>query len=256
MTDLGLVLLPGDTLTVRAAGRIKAGDPVMVSGAGQVDRATTGAETYIGIASASCATGDLLTVVIGGAVYESIADGDIVPGDLLGLGDDGKIGLAGPRPSRPRPAAAIARATAPQPGLPPAGTVRAPTARATAVALPPTLPPAKTVTPPAAIARATAPARGCPARCGCPRRRPPRRGPLLGRRRRRGHWPGPSRRLLPGPRRTRCWSSAGRTFGSLRRLPQQRRRRRTRGGPEPRPGPVWPPPPGGRVTCAPSLTAT
>lgn len=156
MSNLGLVLPAGAPMTVRAAGRLSAGDPVQVAGPGTVERADAGSANFIGVASANCMTGDLLVVLAGGAVFETIADGDITAGDLVGSGDGGTVTIAGPRPARPRPPAARARARAPRPAVAiweaPRTDAKPPAAVARGIAPDPVMPEHITARPPAAAA--------------------------------------------------------------------------------------------------------
>jgi IPT/TIG domain len=81
--DYTPVLVPGDLMTVRTAGRFHAGDPLEVAGPGEVRRAAAGSLAYVGIAAEDCATGVQTVVMVGGTVQESVADGEIFAGDLL-----------------------------------------------------------------------------------------------------------------------------------------------------------------------------
>ena len=85
------MLLPGGQWPTRAAGELRAGDPVQVAGSGTVERAAAGAIAYVGIASSDCAAGDLLTIMVGSPVIWSVAGNDIDPGELVLAGDDGTV---------------------------------------------------------------------------------------------------------------------------------------------------------------------
>jgi IPT/TIG domain len=135
--DRPLLLLPGDTWTVRAAGPVGRGDPVQVAGDGTVERAGTGSLAYVGIAAHSCGDGGLLTVIAGWPVITSPAGSDIAPGDLLMAGDDGTVLAEGSTARvrvRPGPAAASAAAPPAVADTPLAGVVRPGPAVATAAA--------------------------------------------------------------------------------------------------------------------------
>ena len=96
--DYTPVLVPGELLTVRTAGRITAGDPLEVAGPGPaVQRAGAGSLAYLGIAAESCATDAETTVMIGGTIQEAIADGDITAGDLVAASaEPGRVVVAVP----------------------------------------------------------------------------------------------------------------------------------------------------------------
>ena len=96
--DYTPVLVPGNLLTVRTAGRITAGDPLEVAGPGPtVQRAGAGSLAYLGIAAESCATDEETAVMIGGAIQEAIADGDITAGDLVAASaEPGRVVVAVP----------------------------------------------------------------------------------------------------------------------------------------------------------------
>jgi hypothetical protein len=115
--DYTPVLVPGDLLTVRTAGRFHAGDPLEVAGPGEVQRAGAGSAAYVGIAVEDCPTGVQTVVMIGGAVQVSVADGPVGAGDLLAASDI--------------PGRVIAVSGPPGPTLPPAVTAIAPASGST-----------------------------------------------------------------------------------------------------------------------------
>lgn len=84
MPDYTSVALPGQTWTFSAGGTLSGGDLVVVSAAYTVIRAATAASTaFVGVANHDAATGDRVTVTLGGPIHESIADGAITAGAQL-----------------------------------------------------------------------------------------------------------------------------------------------------------------------------
>jgi hypothetical protein len=89
------LLMPGEMLTARASGVVHAGDPLAISGPGEVARvAVTGNPAFVGIAAVEALTGDSIMVMLSGAVQEALADGDIAAGDLLTISPSGGVGGA------------------------------------------------------------------------------------------------------------------------------------------------------------------
>lgn len=84
MGDYTPIALPGGTFTSQASGTITGGDPVVVSGSGTVARASTLADdSYLGVANHDALNGQKVTLTLGRAVHESIADGTVTAGDQL-----------------------------------------------------------------------------------------------------------------------------------------------------------------------------
>lgn len=84
MGDYTPVALPGSTFTSQASGTITGGDLVVVSGNGTVARASTLADdSYLGVANHDAVSGQKVTLTLGRAVHESLADGTVTAGDQL-----------------------------------------------------------------------------------------------------------------------------------------------------------------------------
>ncbi len=84
MPDYTPVAVPGSTYTWQASGALTGGDLVGLTGPLTVARVSTAASlAYIGVAATDASIGSKVTVHMGRAVHDSIAEGAITAGDQL-----------------------------------------------------------------------------------------------------------------------------------------------------------------------------